>query len=425
MMKGSKFKMPIVKHISIHTTPLSSIEYIVNGDKTDEMKYVSGINCPTEVNQAYDFFRRSFEKYSGERFYKKTLNENVKKEKVRLHHYIQSFSPEEKITPEQAHEIGKEWAKKMFGENFQVIISTHIDKEHIHNHFAVSPYSVYGEKWNDNMQTLNKCRKLSDEISRQHGISIIENPKNKNTLKYNEWLARQEGRSWKQQLADDIDKIILQNDVQTINDLSQKLKEQNYDVTIGKYLTIKLKTMERGIRSFRLGDGYAVPELQYRIEHKEKEISDVAISSLKGEAKIYALYMRQMQIQVFRHKTKKVTYSDLTKSANLLTYIVKNGIASQSDFEQRVNDADERYKSARAERQRIENDILKNQNNPRLQNELDVAKERESETKKRRKEISTLYKTFLQHQSDNVYESIRNKYSENDVYRNIEINKDL
>lgn len=420
--------MPIIKHISIHTTPLKSIEYICNGDKTDEMKFVSGINCPTNSEQAYDFFCRNFERHSGERFYKKSLDENSKKEKIRLHHYIQSFSPDENINPEQAHEIGKEWAKKVFGDNFQVIVSTHIDKNHIHNHFAVSPYSLYGERWSDNMTTLNRCRKISDEICKEYGIGIIENPKSHNTMKYNEWLACQSGMSWKQNLREEIDKFVVSPDVKSLDDLIRRLEVKGYDVKKGKYLTIKSKTMERGIRTIRLGDGYTIPELVYRIQNKDKEISDVAISKLNGEAKMYALYLRQMQIQVYHKKSTKVTYKDLTDSSNLLTYIVKNNITSEEDFAQRLNDLNDKYRNVYNECRSIQSRILKSdttEEKTRLQDKLDVLSIREQELKNSRNEVAKLYKTFLKHKSDDEYEKIKNNISENQRVSESKENKEL
>ncbi|MBR4093505.1 MAG: relaxase/mobilization nuclease domain-containing protein [Oscillospiraceae bacterium] len=419
--------MPIVKHIAVHTTPKINIEYICNGDKTDELKYVSGINCPIDSGQAYDFFRRTFERFTGERFYKKSLDENSKKEKIRLHHYIQSFSPEENITPEEAHEIGKEWAKKVFGDDFQIIVSTHIDKNHIHNHFAVSPYSLYGEKWNGNFTTLKRCRKISDEISIEHGIDIIENPKNKNTMKYNEWLACQSGISWKQNIRNVIDKAISSAEVNSLDDLIERLKEKGYDVKKGKYLTIKEKNMERGIRTIRLGDGYSVPELQYRIQFKDREISDVAISKLNGEAKAYAIYLREMQIQVrYRRNSTKVTYKDLMNSSNLLTYIVKNNITSEDDFAQRLNDLNDRYRDVYNECRSVRNRLLKAEEpdeKMNLQNKLDGLGVKEQDLKNKRKEVTQLYKTFLKHKSDENYKSIEELPSEHENSQSIPISE--
>ena len=165
--------MPIVKYVAVHSTPLSNIEYILNGDKNDDMKFATGLNCTADSQSAYNEFRSSFELNSKERFFKSEMDlknygtdEKPKfKEKVRIHHYIQSFDPKEKVTPEEAHKIGIEWAKKTFGENMQVIVSNHLDKGHIHNHFAVAAYDLNGKKWYGNYTTLKRARAISDEIA--------------------------------------------------------------------------------------------------------------------------------------------------------------------------------------------------------------------------------------------------------------------
>lgn len=356
--------MPIIKHISIHSTPLSNIEYILNGDKNDEMKLATGLNCTANPQSAYDEFRRTFEYYAKERFFKSDLNfqndeKRKSKEKVRIHHYVQSFDPKENVTPDEAHKIGIEWAKKTFGENMQIIVSTHLDKGHIHNHFAVCPYTLDGKRWIDNMNTLNRARKVSDKIALEHGLHIIENPKHKNTMKYSEWLAKQNGTSWKQQLAAEIDKLVLREDVQSVSDLADKLKEQGYTVRSGKYLSVKAPKQKNAIRSYRLGDGYSVDDLQYRILHKEQEISLTAIQRYSGIQREYAFCMRQMQIAVFTKKPKRATYSDLQKSAELLNYLSSNNITSASDLENRLNATAENYQNSILKKKELSSQIDK------------------------------------------------------------------
>ena len=129
--------MPIIKHSAIHVTPMKAIEYVINGDKTDECKYVTGINVGENAKDAFEDFRLNFEMHTGERFYKLSLPENGRKSRVRLHHYIQSFKLGE-VTPEKAHEIGQTWACSFLSNSgvfsrYQILVCTHIDKQHIHN----------------------------------------------------------------------------------------------------------------------------------------------------------------------------------------------------------------------------------------------------------------------------------------------------
>ena len=329
--------MPIIKHISIHKSPLSMLEYIMNGDKNSDMKYASGINCEADVISAYSAFKYTFERCSRDNFFKYTSNES--KDRIRIHHYIQSFSPEEKISPEEAHRIGLEWAKKVFGSDRQIICSTHIDKNHIHNHFAVAPYSLNRVIWHDNMKTLIKCRKISDEIALKHGLSIIENPEFKSGRKYKEWQEERTDSSWKGRLRTDIDSIIADSSTISVDDIIKKLSEKNYSVKSGKYISIRASGQERSIRSFRLGSGYSLEDLEFRLQNKDKEYSlDAIMNRYKGIQTEYALVLRKIQITVYHKQPnpKKYNYKTLRTSADMLSYLYQNNFHSLDDFKKSV-----------------------------------------------------------------------------------------
>ena len=243
--------MAIVKYIAVHKSPKNFLRYIMNGEKTEEMKLVTGLNCTANLDYAYSQMSNVFEKFAKERFCKKSIS--CGKEKICLHHYIQSFKPDE-ILPEEAHKIGVEWARKVFGENHQVLVTTHIDKNHIHNHFAVSAYDLDGKKWYGNKTTLKRCRDISDKICKSHGLSVIEKSSYQANHKYADWLARQQNISWKTKLCDEIDKLVLREDVQSVEDLAERLREKYYAVTLKKYLSIRVSENRKAIRSYRLGD---------------------------------------------------------------------------------------------------------------------------------------------------------------------------
>ena len=346
--------MAIIKHIAIHRSPLKLIRYILNGNKTDEMKLATGLNCSTVPESAYEEMGNTFERFAKERFCKKSLNdENCGKEKIRLHHYIQSFKPNE-ITPEQAHRIGVEWAEKVFGKNHQVLITTHTDRQHIHNHYAVAAYDLNGKRWYDNKSTLQRCREISDKICAAHGLSIIEKPIYRANKKYSDWLARQQNISWKTQLCDVIDRLILRDDVKSVSDLAEQLRQKGYIVTLKKYMSIKTPQGKRAIRSLRLGDGYGIEELQYRIANKNREISLSAVAKYSGVQREYAMCLRELQIMVYRKpdNSYKATYGELRRNAELLTYLCDNKIHSVTDFENAVNNAKD--KSDRIKKSRDE-----------------------------------------------------------------------
>ena len=123
--------MPVVKPVAVHETPKKLIKYILDPDKNEEMKYATGLNCHTDPQVAHEEFQEVFEKYGQGKFYKNSVAAEGKK-KILMFHYIQSFKPGE-CDAELAHKIGIEFAKRVFGENRPVLISTHDDREHIHN----------------------------------------------------------------------------------------------------------------------------------------------------------------------------------------------------------------------------------------------------------------------------------------------------
>ena len=333
----------------------------MNGDKTEEMKLVTGLNCTADLDYSYNQFGNVFEKFAKERFCKKSIS--CGKEKVRLHHYIQSFKPEE-VSSEEAHKIGVEWARKVFGENHQVLVTTHIDRQHIHNHFAVSTYDLFGKKWYGNKTTLKRCRDISDKICKYHNLSIIENQEYHANQKYSDWLARQRNVSWKTQLCDEIDKMILRADVLSVEDLAEQLREKYYAVTLKKYLSIRVSENRKAIRSYRLGDGYAIEELQYRIENKNREISLSDVAKYQGVQREYAMCLRELQIMVYRKPDNphNVTYSELRRNAELLTYLCDNNIHSEEDFQNVVNAAAEKSDKLKKSRDKLLQEIEEREN---------------------------------------------------------------
>ena len=259
------------------------------------------------------------------------------------------------VSPEEAHKIGVEWAEKVFGRDHQVIVTTHVDRSHIHNHFAVAAYNLDGRKWYGNKSTLKHCREISDKICMAHGLSIIEKPQYNANQRYSEWLARQTKSSWKQQLCDDIDKLILLDNVKSVDNLAERLRGKGYIVSFGKHLSVKAAKNRKAIRTYRLGDGYAIEELRYRIEHKEHEMSIYAVSGYQGIQREYAMCLRELQIMFYRKEEMphKATYSELRKNSELLTFLFDNHIHSVSDFENRVNVAADKANELKKEREKL------------------------------------------------------------------------
>ena len=337
--------MPIVKHIAIHESPKKLVEYILNPLKNRDMKYASGIACSTDPEYAYLDLRDTYTRWSKKQFCCPTLSNS--KHDVLLCHYIQSFRPDE-CTPELAHKIGIQWAKRMFGSKRPVVISTHVDRAHVHNHFAVSLYDKDGKRWYLNNSTLEKCRKVSDKLAKEYGLSVLDGKQQRPTQKYAEWLARKTGTSWKARLADLIDELILDENVRSVDDLVDALRGKGYEVNYNKYISVKPLHAKRAVRTFRLGDGYSLECLEYRIHNKNMEMSEAEVNSYEGEQREYAMCLREMQLMVYRKQENyhKATYYDLVRSSKMLCFMSENNIKGDNSFREFVNEADEKYRAA-------------------------------------------------------------------------------
>lgn len=355
--------MPIIKYVPVHGSPLKLLEYVANENKTKKA-LITGMNCSADPHIAYKEMEQSFEHFSGQRFWKKSLfmkNEILGgKERVRLHHYIQSFKAGE-LTENEAHRIGVEWAQEVFGNKFQVLISTHTDKGHYHNHFVVCPYDDDGKLWRADKKSLNRCKAISDRIALRHHISIIERPKKTYNHKYGDYLSRQRKNSWKENLKAELDELVMRDDVRSIDDLAEKLKEKGYGVNLKKYLSIKVKPDRKAIRTYRLGDGYFLEHLNYRIEHKNFEMPLSEVNKYSGIQREYAICLRQIQIMLYKSsesdRSHYVSYRTVLKNYELLCYLHNNNIHSVGELENVVDKAEEKYSEVLTAKKKLEDKI--------------------------------------------------------------------
>lgn len=203
-----------------------------------------------------------YEQFSGNKF--DELPPKSGKGRVKAIHYIQSFDPKDKISPELAHQIGRTFARKAFGDNCQIVIATHIDKEHIHNHFIINAYGIDGKKFNDNLTTRKNLREISDRVCLAFGIKPIE-PKQgvSQNIEYNEWEHKQHGTSWKEKIRCEIDRLV--GWVKNVDELLTKLEHLGYTVKRGKYISVKAPDQQRAVRLKTLGEDYTVEQLASRI----------------------------------------------------------------------------------------------------------------------------------------------------------------
>lgn len=323
--------MAYVKHTAIHTTPKSHLKYILNPDKNEEMTYVTGICCGDDLETAYDNFKEIFEKCNSEKFDDCKLSKKSGKRHIRIHSYTQSF--DSSVSPEEAHRIGVEWAKKVFGANRPIIVSTHVNTDHVHNHIAVCPYDLDGIRWHSNYKTLQFVRQRSDEICIEHNLDIIRNPKKKSTISYKEHDARKKGYSWKVKMADTIDRLIHSDDVTDIYSLIEKMKECGYTFTNESRMIAKPKGVKYGCCISKLGFGYSYQMLIQRINNKQNEFVGRKISAFIGFQVEIAVGLRERQRDIYRsHIIHSVSHVELQRTAEVLCFIHNNHIHSLDDM---------------------------------------------------------------------------------------------
>lgn len=237
------------------------IDYCIQPSKTydddEQLAYVSGYNCiPELANESFLVTQKIF---------------GIEPDGVRFYHYVQSFRIGEEITPQEAHEIGMEFAKS-FG-NREVLVATHIDREHIHNHLVVCAYDLEsGIKLHNNKFFLGELRDRSDEICKVHGLSVLEkyDPKKKSSRPDpKEYRAAVNGNSWKIQLCVAIDHCMKK--CKSKAEFRREMKKLGYDMVWTperKYITYILRSgdgKEKRVRDIKLH------EEKYRKENMEHE----------------------------------------------------------------------------------------------------------------------------------------------------------
>ena len=256
--------MAVTKIKSIKSTLKKALDYIMDESKTDGKLLVSGGNCAPET--AYLEFKMT------EETCKEVIGDYSKKSNNLAYHMIQSFDRKDKITPEEAHRIGEELAKKLTDEKYEYVVATHIDKGHIHNHIIFNAYSYATyRKFNCNKDTFKEIRAISDELCKENGLSIVENPKGKGKH-YKEWLENKKGTSWKAYIKDTLDELI--DKVKSFDELKTEMINRGFEIKEGKYIAFKAPNQQRFCRGKTIGEEYTKEAIENRINenNKSKEI---------------------------------------------------------------------------------------------------------------------------------------------------------
>ena len=204
--------MAYTKIHAVTATVHKAVDYICNPAKTDESILISSYGCSPET-AAYDF--------------KFALSKTSQSDPNKAYHLIQSFLPGE-VSYKEAHQIGVELADKLLEGKYSYVVTTHIDKGHVHNHIIFcAADNINHEKYHDCKKTYYNIRSLSDNLCREHELSIIT-PGEKRGKAYKEWQAGKIGSAWKEQLKADIDEAI--KNAAIYEDCIELIRAKGYEV---------------------------------------------------------------------------------------------------------------------------------------------------------------------------------------------------
>lgn len=250
--------MAVIKRIASKATPSKIYNYLTKEEKTEE-KLISGMNCnPNTMVNEFNATKELYNKHGD----------------IKYHHVIQSFDPKDNITPEKAHELGKELAEKQF-KDYEVLIVTHKDKEHIHNHFVINSVSYEsGLKYNSSNKTLWDIKRESNRICERENLKTIDlNKKSKERLTSGELRKELRGETtWKGELKKYIE--FAKSKTKTLDDFVKYLK-QNFriDTRVTKNsISYKHPDKTKPIRGSKLGTDYDKEELINGFTRREKSI---------------------------------------------------------------------------------------------------------------------------------------------------------
>ena len=320
--------MAVTKIKPIRGTVNKAIAYIIDPKKTDDELLVSSFGCAASESAAKEFeWTRNLAAQQGAQI-----------PKVIARHLIQSFDVGE-VSPEVAHEIGKQFADEWLKGKYEYVIATHIDKGHCHNHIIFNAVNfVDYHSYRSNKWTYRELRLLSDEICKEHGLSVIPPSQNKG-MAYKEYTEAKKGTSWKQKLKQTIDRLVI-----TAKDYDEFLKlmqEAGYEIKTGKYISFRAAGQERFTRAKTIGENYTEERIKERIAGRNPRKRRMQIER-KGISLIIDIQnsIKAQESKGYEHWAK---INNLKEAAKTLNYLTENNLLQYADLEAKVEDIHSSY----------------------------------------------------------------------------------
>ena len=334
--------MAITKIHPIKSTLNYAIDYITNADKTDDKLLVSSYLClPISAHTAF----------------MKTREEANTSGSVLARHLIQSFYPGE-TTPEKAHEIGQALCNKILKDEYQYVISTHVDKGHIHNHIIFNNVnSKTGKCYQSNKRSYHQIRYQSDSLCKENNLSVIdeyyEAYKRKYKTKGKSWYENeqyQRGTSWKSKLQFDIDRLIKQS--KDWDEFLSKMSSKGYEIKQGKHIAFKHKDKERFTRAKTIGEDYTEDRIKERIveavntrstkpKSRVKKVIDTESNPKIKESKGYEFWAKKHNLKVMADSVLFLREQGI-KSVAQLDVLIQEGADKRQELQEKIKLIDDK-----------------------------------------------------------------------------------
>ena len=304
-----------------------AIAYILNPEKTDEKLLVSSYGCASETAAREFEWTRKIAEQKG-----------MNPVRIIARHVIQSFEIGE-VTPELAHEIGKQFADEILGGKYEYVLTTHIDKDHVHNHLIFNAVDfVDYHAYKSYKRIYYNMREVSDRLCKENGLSVIPPSQNKG-MGYKEYTEAKRGTSWKQKLKQTIDRLVIT--AKDYDDFLRLMQEAGYEIKTGKYISFRAEGQERFTRSKTIGENYTEERIKERIAGRTPRRSQRQTTP-KGISLIGDIQerIRLIDSKGYEHKAKLTI---LKEAARTLNYLTENNLLQYADLEKKVEDVHSSY----------------------------------------------------------------------------------
>ena len=304
-----------------------AIAYILNPEKTDEKLLVSSYGCASETAAREFEWTRKIAEQKG-----------MNPVRIIARHVIQSFEVGE-VTPELAHEIGKQFADEILGGKYEYVLTTHIDKDHVHNHLIFNAVDfVDYHAYKSYKRIYYDMREVSDRLCKENGLSVIPPSQNKG-MGYKEYTEAKRGTSWKQKLKQTIDRLVIA--AKDYDDFLRLMQEAGYEIKTGKYISFRAEGQERFTRSKTIGENYTEERIKERIAGRTPRRSQRQTTP-KGISLIGDIQerIRLIDSKGYEHKAKLTI---LKEAARTLNYLTENNLLQYADLEKKVEDIHSSY----------------------------------------------------------------------------------